>query len=207
MPKPEIKYLLWLDLETTGLDTTADVPLELACLVTDMELRPVKNHEWEYEVLFSSDGWAAIRLAENEYVTNMHTENGLLAAIKQGHPKTIQGAENELLAMIAALPWGIDEAIALAGTGVAAYDMRVLENWMPRLAEFLDYRTFDIGHMRRFLSDIVGLSDDQMPPKADDEHRAMGDVHNALEQAAGMKHLFREAFEALADRDEFRNGD
>ena len=42
-PAPESDRLVWLDLEMTGLDVRRHVVVELAIIVTDLELRPLDD--------------------------------------------------------------------------------------------------------------------------------------------------------------------
>lgn len=198
MPKPDPAYFLWCDIETTGLDTTLDPPLEIATLITTpnlAEVEPVRR----FHSIIRTSSWAEQRLAENDYVREMHTENGLLQELADGHGMDKADIEHAILAQLDTLP--SDGPVFLAGTGVQAFDIRVIEAHWPFLHERLDYRTIDIGGMRRFLKYSMGVPEVWMPDEADESlHRSRGDVINALDQAKGMSSLLGEAF----DTREFR---
>lgn len=185
---PDPKYLLWIDLETTGLDHAMDPILEIACIVTTPDLRQTGDR-FEAVIDPGGDWWERTM---SDYVREMHTKNGLLQHVRTGKVLTTAAAESQLLAMLDALPAddGDPRPILLAGTGVAAFDRRVIENQMPLLHTFLDYRMIDVGYMRRFLSYVCEVPDEAMPPKADDNHRAMADVEVALEQAGAFQGMF-----------------
>ena len=191
MPKKEPKYLLWWDCETTGLDHVVDPIVEVAVLVTDMHLNEIEGKR--FHTLVDPGSWGMERLFGNAYVMEMHTKNGLVDEMKRGLPMLLEGAESSIIAMVKHLPDVEEGAVLLAGSGVAAFDKQVIAAQMPRLNEVLDYRTIDVGHLRRFLKNVVDISDDLMPSQADDNHRAQGDVLNALEQARGMKNLLLNA--------------
>ena len=72
------KYLLWVDLESTGLSTREDAIIEVAAVLTDADL----NELGRYESLVRLDeaGWE--RLMANDFVRTMHEGNGLLDALR-----------------------------------------------------------------------------------------------------------------------------
>lgn len=189
MNKPP--HLLWMDLETLGLDTRNDPPVEVATLVTTPDL--VEVSDTQFHCLIGLDWYGEKRLKANPYVANMHTENGLLEELRTKLCKTMEGAENSILAILGGL--GAEpNTVCLAGSGVAAFDMQVLKHWMPSLYKFLNYRTFDVGHIRRFLEYTLDVPLDDFLEKADDHHRAEGDVQNALNQARELRDFLNQAF-------------
>ena len=85
----EHPHLIWIDCEMTGLDLEKDVLVEIAVLVTDSELNVIG--EGVDVVIKATDAQLA---AMNEYVTEMHTNSGLIAEI----PKGISAADAEATA-------------------------------------------------------------------------------------------------------------
>ena len=71
--KNESPNLIWVDCEMTGLDLNKDVLLEIAVLVTDSELN-ILGEGIDLVIKASADQIAGM----NEFVTNMHTESGLI---------------------------------------------------------------------------------------------------------------------------------
>ena len=68
--------IVWVDLEMTGLDTHRHVIVEVAALVTDAELNILD------EGLDIVIGATEAELAEmDDFVTKMHTDNGLLLSL------------------------------------------------------------------------------------------------------------------------------
>ena len=69
--------IVWVDLEMTGLDPSRHVIVEVAALVTDAELNIID--EGVDLVVHATDA----ELAEmDDFVTQMHSDNGLLDDIK-----------------------------------------------------------------------------------------------------------------------------
>ena len=86
--------LVWMDLEMTGLDHTADVIVEIATLVTDDDLNIVA--EGPDLVVHQSDDVLA---SMDPFVVDMHTKSGLLDQIKAS-TVTLEEAGAETLAFI-----------------------------------------------------------------------------------------------------------
>jgi oligoribonuclease (3'-5' exoribonuclease) len=165
-----------------------DPMLEVATILTDMDLVEIEFKR--FHALLDLTPWAKTRLEENFYVKDMHERNGLLDAIKITQPLTLEGAEASIMAQIE--PFTHEGAILLAGTGVAAFDRQIITHQMPRLDDMLDYRTIDVGHLRRMMKYVVRMDESWMPPSADEGHRARSDVINALVQARVLRDLMQE---------------
>lgn len=141
---PRKRVLLWIDLETTGLDPVRDVILEYAARVTDLAVEPLTA--WS-EGLVSPGDDDEITLALE--VAVMHGgRDGLLAqAIKRGVP--IAEAEGALLALLesarGATP-GVELLFCLAGSSVH-FDRGFLASSMPRLHEQLHHQHLDVSSL------------------------------------------------------------
>ena len=64
--------MVWIDVETTGLDTEQDALLEVAMLITDCELEPLAGSNYVIHWPDPTD------LPMSQLVRKMHTDNGLL---------------------------------------------------------------------------------------------------------------------------------
>ncbi len=176
--------LLWLDLETTGLDPNKHTILEVACRLADFE-RPFEtsNDAGPYEaVAYFED--PRTRTPEpldfendkllSPIVLDMHTKNGLWDACSRS-TKTLLEIESELLEIIPEAQ-GDDRPI-LAGSTIG-FDQSFLRAHMPRLAARLHYRLYDVTSVKLFCQSLG------MPrfPKAE-AHRAMPDVLESIAHA------------------------
>ncbi|MBL1353524.1 MAG: oligoribonuclease, partial [Zetaproteobacteria bacterium] len=87
-------YLVWMDLEMTGLDPETDTILEIATIITDSELHTIAEgpnlvvHQQE-SVLAGMDEWC----------TQHHADSGLSDRVRQS-ALSMQDAEQETLDFI-----------------------------------------------------------------------------------------------------------
>lgn len=174
--------LLWLDLETTGLDETADRIIEVGCVLTDAKM------DIEYSALQSGvrPSLAAYeRLWRNDVVREMHIKNGLL-----GELFTAPGAFEVEARLLTWLEKHLGrEDVMLAGSGVAAFDRRFLKAQWPDLESRLVYSMLDVGVLRRACRMWTGAS---LTSVNDDKtHRAMDDVRCHLEEARSYRDFFQ----------------
>lgn len=98
MPKPTAsnapEHLVWLDLEMTGLDIRRHVIVEIAVIVTDVDLNPLDEgldlviHATEEELAGMDD-----------FVTKMHTKSGLINEIRAS-TVSVEDAHAQALAYV-----------------------------------------------------------------------------------------------------------
>jgi len=178
------EFLLWMDMETTGLEPYVDDVLELAAVLTDTSLNELGTYE---SVVAVNRVTALHRMISNSAVEKMHRDNGLLDALRSKDLPRLGEVESEVVELIDRLaPNG---TVYLAGSGVSHFDHHVIMAQMPALASKLHYAAIDVGSPRRMFqmatgSPLVTANDRKT-------HRAMDDVRCHLEDAAAFWELFR----------------
>jgi oligoribonuclease len=188
------KLLLWLDLESTGLDTSnGDEIIEIGCILTTADLRVLG----EFEAVVKPSADARVRLSNNQFLVDMHTKNGLLDEINDGLP--IDQIELDLLHWLDSLgaevcwltPWyPVGQKLTLAGSGVGHFDLPTVRVHMPTLANHLNYYVIDVGTIRRAHDMWIGT-----PVSAANDaktHRAIDDVRCHLEEAKAFAKMWCE---------------
>jgi len=163
--------LLWLDLETTGLDDRTAAILEIATIVTDKDLDVLAEgpglviHQPD-DILERMDPWCI----------KQHNASGLTDASRRS-TITIGRAEEETLAFVRR--YCMPGRAPLCGNSIG-FDRRFIFHHMPRLNSHLNYRNVDV-------STIKELIDRWYPGRieaAEKEpaHRALDDVRASIEE-------------------------
>jgi oligoribonuclease len=166
----ELPHLIWIDCEMTGLSLEKDVLVEIAVLVTDSDLNVIG------EGIDLVIGATPVQLAAmNDFVTQMHTDSGLITEIPNGI--TVAAAEDAILAYLETTGT-IPGKSPLAGNSVSV-DRNFIARDMPRLTEYLHYRTVDVSSIkelaRRWYPKIYFAA-----PAKTGNHRALGDIQDSI---------------------------
>jgi oligoribonuclease (3'-5' exoribonuclease) len=179
-------YLLWCDVECTGLDPSVHKLLEIAWILTEFA--------YPYEEISSGSrlvegGLQALETHADAFVKEMHEKSGLRVVLDPmsdaGAPSNMGRARysldvihHDLLELSRSWPLDKDQRVMIAGNS-AHFDLSFLRVHLPELAARLSYRTFDASGFYRFCLSLG------MPSlgKQDEAHRAEADVRRSLELA------------------------
>lgn len=169
--------LIWLDLETTGLDYINDRICEVGVILTTDDLAEIDR----FQAVIQANAAITECLERNEFVRNMHTENGLIEEMKLSRMEYID-VEGELDSW---LTGHNATGSPLAGNTVH-FDRSFLLQQMPVIASHFHYRNFDvsaINQMARLWSPTInqGVELDR------EIHRAIPDLEDSLATAAGYR--------------------
>lgn len=176
-------YLLWCDLETTGLSATQDELLEAAFILTDSDL----NEVGFVHGVMEPGPMGLKRLMGTPVVRKMHTDNGLIMDVLQGPTKTALNVQDEVINLLDAYTTEGD-VIHLAGSGVAAFDRVILTEYMAPVMQRLHYAPIDIGVLRRTWHMWTGR--DITKDNSAKNHRAVDDVRGHLREARAFREVF-----------------
>ncbi len=152
LPGPTLKAdnLIWIDLEMTGLDTTADRIIEIATIVTDSSLRIVAEGP---VIAIHQD--AAVLGAMDEWNRTTHGGTGLLQRVRDSR-LTAKDAETRTLDFLA--QHAVAGASPMCGNSICQ-DRRFLAREMPALERFFHYRNLDVSTVkelaRRWAPDVL----------------------------------------------------
>lgn len=205
-------YLLWIDLETTGLDPRTDLILEVAAMLAPFDDPFRENGVCEAVLPWRPDYTTVLsvvkhpmsevekRLEKEPYVREMHTKSGLLAALTEGQGNHLEDIETELLNMLTDWPTDKSEKVVLAGLTVGAFDLQFVRAQMPRFAEKLSHRAYDVSAIK-LQCQSFGM------PKIrteEEKHRAFDDILGAMEHGKLAWRWLREfGWQAWCDRQRY----
>jgi oligoribonuclease len=160
-----MKHLFWLDMEMTGLEVETHRILEVAVIVTDWSLNPLKT--------FST----AVRQPEeelrkmDEWCVKTHTSSGLLKRVPGGMSETaLDTALNELLNGF----FSTDERVVLCGNSIGQ-DRKFVDKYLPQFAARLHYRMLDVSSFK-----IVFENAFNQKFKKQNKHEALGDIEESI---------------------------
>ena len=162
--------IVWIDCEMTGLDLEKDALIEIAVIVTDADLNPLG--EGVDIIIKPPTGFTM-----SEFVTNMHTESGLIKELESG--TSLEAAQTEVMAYITT--W-VPEArkAPLAGNSVGM-DRLFIARDLPLLDAHLHYRIIDVSSIKEIARRWFPRSYFASPKKSGN-HRALGDIQDSLNE-------------------------
>ena len=175
--------LVWMDLEMTGLDYHHDSILEIASIITDIDLNVVAIgpnlviHQPE-AVLNKMDPWCI----------ETHTKSGLLKKVQESFI-SVEEAEETTLQFLQ--EHCVKNSAPLCGNTIWQ-DRRFLVKYMPKLESYLHYRVVDVSSVKELVSRWYP-ADFKMPRDKKQTHRVVDDIRESIEE---LKYYRKKVFSA-----------
>lgn len=185
--KEKDAYLIWMDLEMTGLDPDAERIIEIATIITDGRLNILA--EGPELVIHQPD---ALLDGMDEWNRTHHGGSGLTERVRRSKV-TEAAAEEETLTFIGR--YCEPRTIPLAGNSIHQ-DRRFLSRYMPRLHDYLHYRNVDVSTIKelakRWHPEVAHRA-----PRKSGSHRALEDIKESI---AELRYYRRALFSSSDDR-------
>jgi len=161
--------LIWIDLEMTGLDPQNDLIIEIATVVTDVELNELA--EGPVLAIHQPD---AVLAGMDEWNTRQHGKSGLTERVRNSRIDTA-AAERETLRFLE--DWVPKGASPICGNSICQ-DRRFMARLMPELEGFFHYRNLDVSALkelaRRWAPEVYkGFNKDS-------SHLALDDIRDSI---------------------------
>ena len=169
--KPNEFNLIWLDMEMTGLDPDNDRIIEVAVVVTDMQLNvlaegPVFAIHQSDEIMGKMDAWNK----------GTHGRSGLIDRVKASTVSE-EDAEKELIAFLKQyVPAGKSP---MCGNSICQ-DRRFMARGMPKLEAFFHYRNLDVSTLKELCKRWKPAIASGF--KKHQKHTAMADIIESIEE-------------------------
>ena len=169
--KPNEMNLIWVDLEMTGLEPDTDRIIEIAVVVTDMQLNvlaegPVFAIHQSDETLDKMDAWNK----------GTHGRSGLIDRVKAS---TVTEADAEK-ALVDFLKHFVPAGKSPMCGNTICQDRRFMVRGMPKLEAFFHYRNLDVSTLkelcRRWKPELLAGF------KKHQKHTALADIIESIEE-------------------------
>lgn len=131
--------LVWLDMEMTGLEPDRDRIIEIAMIVTDVNLNVIA--ESPVVAVHQSD---AVLDAMDDWNKNTHGKSGLIARVKAS---TIAEAAAEALYLDWMAQYVPARTTPMCGNTIGQ-DRRFMARYMPKLEAYFHYRSIDVSTLK-----------------------------------------------------------
>jgi oligoribonuclease len=174
------EYLIWIDLEMTGLMPDTDQIIEIATVLTDNNLNVVAEGpdlviQQPEEVLARMDAW-------NQ---RQHASSGLLSRVRASRMTVTEAERQTLLFLSTHVPPGMSP---MCGNSICQ-DRRFLARLMPELERFFHYRNLDVSTLkelaRRWMPSMASGCSKQSA------HLARADIHESINELRYYReHMF-----------------
>ncbi|XP_076245551.1 putative oligoribonuclease [Calliopsis andreniformis] len=167
--------IVWIDTELTGLDIEKDTILEVACIITDSNLK-IKSEEFNV-VINQPD---SVLRNMNSWCTVHHAKTGLIHE-SQSSKISLKEAEKMLLNFLKeSVPQG---TCPLAGNTIYMDRLFLLKH-MPSVNDYLHYRNIDVSSIKE-LAKRWNRTVFESSAEKTLQHRALSDIKESIQE---LKH-------------------
>ncbi|XP_043477023.1 oligoribonuclease-like [Leptopilina heterotoma] len=164
--------IVWMDMEMTGLDPLKDKILELACLVTDCNLKTVSD---EFEIVIHQPD--EVLNGMDEWNTKQHRKSGLIDGSRNSK---ITNSDAELKLLDFLQNYIPQSTCPLAGNSIHM-DRMFLKVHLPLVDSYLHYRLIDVSSLKELARRWNRRVYKERPQKQF-THRALDDIKESISE-------------------------
>lgn len=186
-PASTVPEMIWVDIETTGLDPEKDLILEVGMIGTTAE-GAIIDGMFRHSYPFVADR-VHVMDAIDPFVTKMHTDSGLWHDLAVARDAEYDDTDISTVFV----PWWIDcelktGTFPMCGSSVQ-FDRAFLKAQEPDIEELFHYRNIDISTLKG-IAGLVAPSVTEIPWPQAKRHRVIPDIlDSVIEYRHYLKHL------------------
>lgn len=205
--------VVWIDLETTGLDPKKDKILEVGLVATNDRFQRIEGIPDFQAIVKPMNGLDVMKL--DPAVVEMHSKNRLLAEIAAGKGRSKIAVGEDIGEWLTTarnvyynglsqsditrqnLSHYQDVRFLMAGSSVGQFDRQFFAYWLREYMPMFDYRVLDVSSVKETIRRVFGdeavynaldASEDQVQYKA---HRVLPDIEASI---AELRHYISVRF-------------
>ncbi|XBC40233.1 MAG: oligoribonuclease [Buchnera aphidicola (Nurudea ibofushi)] len=164
--------LIWIDLEMTGLNPKAHKIIEIATLITNINLKIISIGP----IIAINQKDSQLKLM-NKWNTTTHTKNGLIERIKNSLYNEAL-AESETISFLK--KWVPKNTSPMCGNTIST-DRQFLFKYMPELEKYFHYRQIDVSTIK----ELVMRWNVKIFKNFKKKHTALNDLYESVNE---LKH-------------------
>lgn len=194
-PKRDVShdFIVWIDVETTGLNELSDELLEVGAVVTDTSGKPMS--ESPFHALIRHDDLSDVMNKTTPSVLEIHSMSGLwtdlwYSPLTETHDEVASRMRGWILECV-----GESYGTLYFGGNSPYLDRSFVRRWLPSVAQIISHRTLDMTSVSLFAS---FTSEIEPYRRNRHSHRAVNDVLESVEEfshyASRVEHLNKMLF-------------
>jgi oligoribonuclease len=183
MPQ-DANALIWIDLEMSGLDSAADVIIEIATVVTTADLETIAEGP-----VIAIHQPEAVLAGMDEWNQRTHGASGLIERVRKSRHSAADAERMTLAFLREHLPPGVSP---MCGNSICQ-DRRFMARLMPDLEAFFHYRNLDVSTLKELVRRWAPGVASGLVKQA--RHQALDDIYESI---AELRH-YREHFLRLPE--------
>lgn len=168
-----MEWLLWTDIETTGIDVNNSKILQIACVLTNFDLSIIYHIP---EITVGCDLYTLNNM--DSWCIEHHNKSGLFKKASQSEI-TLSEAEERILYILNQYI-GLNDTVYMAGNSVH-FDKRFIDHYMSKLSKILSHRLVDVTSFSLVYRHICPLMHNKRPEK-EFNHTAQKDIYESINE-------------------------